>query len=144
MIVLGLLGAAIRVKSRGDDIYLLGSVVSLLAWISGLSWCVSYPKGKGYSAWLGLLGLGIPLFFTCTLPLVVLWAGLQLGLIIVLLLVIGALVLVLLPDRSREDGGEARGSKRPASDRRASRLPSKSGLVEGKDGEKESEVELGE
>ena len=80
--LLGRVAAATGASSHNQGLIILGAALSVAG--SGLFiWgCVNYAQGKGYSPWLGLLGL-----LSC----------------------IGLLVLVILPDKYKSGGPPAGG-----------------------------------
>ena len=78
-LALQLLGNVLQ--AQGGAMVVIGLVLLLVGLVLFIWGCMSYCEGKGYSKWLGLLGL---------------------------LSIIGLLVLVLLPDRHK---GLSRGTR---------------------------------
>jgi len=78
--VIGRVLAGQGTASQNQGIIILGAILSLAGSAIFIWGCVNYAQGKGYSPWLGLLGL-----LSC----------------------IGLIVLVILPDKNKDGGPPA-------------------------------------
>jgi len=73
-IIMQFFGQALRDHARGQGLLIVALVLSVAGYVSFIWGCVGYSAGKGYTKWLGALGL-----LSC----------------------LGLLVLVVLPDRRK-------------------------------------------